>query len=63
MTSGLNITAFGLITALIIMRAGDSPYRYVFAATTAIPALFALPGLLTVIRMVFYFWVKDKTGE
>ena len=63
MSSGLTIAAFGLITALIILRAGDSPFRYVFAAVTATPILFALLGLLAVIRMVFHFWVKDKTGE
>ena len=63
MSSGLTIAAFGLITALIILRAGDSPFRCVFAAVTATPILFALIGLLTVIRMVFHFWVKDKTGE
>ena len=63
MTSGLTIAAFGLITALIILRAGDGPFPYMFAAVTATPILFALIGFLTVIRMVFHFWVKDKTGE
>jgi hypothetical protein len=63
MTSGLTIAAFGLITALIILRAGDGQFPYVFAAVTATPILFALIGFLTVIRMVFHFWVKDKTGE
>jgi hypothetical protein len=63
MTSVLTIAAFGLITALIILRAGDSAFRYAFAAAMATPILFALPGLLTVIRVVFYFWLKGKTGE
>jgi uncharacterized membrane protein YqjE len=63
MTSGLTVAAFGLITVLIIVFAGDSPFRYILAAGTAIPVLAALPGLLLVIRSIAYFWMRRRTGE
>ncbi len=63
MTNGLQLAAFGLITALIILFAGDSPLRYAFAAVTAIAALGALPGLLFLIRLALRFGFKHRTGE